>query len=302
MSSPAPTLVPRPDPDWSGAAEVLIEGCAHLPTPEERVRWLERLCLSLGDTLYPAFLQVLCRVGEHGDAAAQKAVADTLVLALQTGRLPSGRHTAWGATHGAATRAMGPIEYLCAWHAQPDNRGPLAATAFDRAARAVLGLVSHSDTARRMYCAKLLADAEDPLGRHTAWGATHGAATRAMGPIEYLCAWHAQPDNRGPLAATAFDRAARAVLGLVSHSDTARRMYCAKLLADAEDPLGGAWSRGTRPALAAMARSWSAAGATTSAQRAAADAVDAFLAELRRSDGGGVAAVAAGWIPPASPR
>ena len=228
MSSPAPTLVPRPDPDWSGAAEVLIEGGAHLPTPEERVRWLERLCLSLGDTLYPAFLQVLCRVGEHGDAAAQKAVADTLVLALQTGRLPSGRHTAWGATHGAATRAMGPIEYLCAWHAQPDNRGPLAATAFDRAARAVLGLVSHSDTARRMYCAKLLADAEDPLG--------------------------------------------------------------------------GAWSRGTRPALAAMARSWSAAGATTSAQRAAADAVDAFLAELRRSDGGGVAAVAAGWIPPPARR
>ena len=87
MSSPAPTLVPRPDPDWSGAAEVLIEGCAHLPTPEERVRWLERLCLSLGDTLYPAFLQVLCRVGEHGDAAAQKAVADTLVLALQTGAI-----------------------------------------------------------------------------------------------------------------------------------------------------------------------------------------------------------------------
>ena len=30
--------------------------------------------------------------------------------------------------------------------------------------------------------------------------------------------------------------------------------------------------------------------------------VDAFLAELKRSDGGGVAAVAAGWIPPASPR
>ncbi|MFD1711855.1 hypothetical protein FVQ98_17695 [Ottowia sp. GY511] len=225
MSSPAPTLVPKTEPDWSGAAEVLIEGCAHLPTPEERVRWLERLCISLGDALYPAFLQVLCRVGEHGDAAAQKAVADTLVLALQTGRLPSGRHTAWGATHGTATRAMGPVEYLCAWHAQPDNRGPLAATAFDRAARAVLGLVSHSDQARRMYCAKLLADAEDPLG--------------------------------------------------------------------------GAWARGTRPALAAMARSWGAVSATTSPQRAAADAVDAFLAELRRSGGEGVAQVTSGWIPPA---
>lgn len=226
MSSPAPVLRPRADPDWSGAAEVLIEGCAHLPTPEERVRWLERLCLSLGDALYPAFLQVLCRVGEHGDAAAQKAVADTLVLALQTGRLPSGRHAAWGATRGA--------------------------------------------------------------------GATGG--TRAMGPIEYLCAWHAQPDGRGPLGATAFDRAARALLGLVSHSDTARRMYCAKLMADADDPLGGAWSRGTRPALAAMARTW---GAGASPERAAADAVDAFLAELKRGSGSGsVSQAAAGWIPP----
>ena len=220
MNSPALAPVLKPDPDWSGAAEVLIEGCVYLPTAEERVRWLERLCLSLGDALYPAFLQVLCRIGEHGDASAQKAVADTLVLALQTGRLPSGRHTAWGATHGAATRAMGPIEYLCAWHAQPDNRGLLGATAFDRAARAVLGLVSHSDTARRMYCAKLLADADDPLG--------------------------------------------------------------------------GAWSRGTRPALAAMARTW---GAGASPERAAADAVDAFLAELKRGSGS-VSQAAAGWIPP----
>ena len=220
MNSPALAPVLKPDPDWSGAAEVLIEGCVYLPTAEERVRWLERLCLSLGDALYPAFLQVLCRIGEHGDASAQKAVADTLVLALQTGRLPSGRHTAWGATHGAATRAMGPIEYLCAWHAQPDGRGPLGATAFDRAARALLGLVSHSDTARRMYCAKLLADADDPLG--------------------------------------------------------------------------GAWSRGTRPALAAMARTW---GAGASPERAAADAVDAFLAELKRGSGS-VSQAAAGWIPP----
>ena len=93
MNSPALAPVLKPDPDWSGAAEVLIEGCVYLPTAEERVRWLERLCLSLGDALYPAFLQVLCRIGEHGDASAQKAVADTLVLALQTGRLPSGRHT-----------------------------------------------------------------------------------------------------------------------------------------------------------------------------------------------------------------
>ena len=226
MGAPHPPLVPRPDPDWSGAAEVLIEGCAHLPTADERVRWLERLCLTLGDALYPAFLHVLCRVGEHGDAAAQKAVADALVLALQSGRLPSGRHAAWGATHGAATRAMGPIEYLCAWHAQPDSRGPLGAPAFDRAAR--------------------------PL------------------------------------------------LALVSHSDAARRLYCAKLMNDAEDPLGGAWSRNTRQALQAMARAWAdSAQRQQSPQRSAAEASDAFLAALRRSEAAGGGFVAGGWIPPA---
>jgi hypothetical protein len=164
---------------------------------------------------------VLCRVGELGDPNAQKAVADVLVLALQSGRLPSGRHAAWGAAHGAATRTMGPIEYLCAWHAQPDSRGPLNVAAFDRAARALLGLISHSDSARRLYCAKLVADAEDPLG--------------------------------------------------------------------------GAWSRGTRQALQAMARTW----ATNSLpQRAAADAVDAFLAALRQGGNSRAPATGASWVPP----
>jgi len=213
----------RADPDWYSAAEALIEACAYLPTPEDRVRWLERLCLSLGDALYPAFLHVLCCVGEHGDPDAQKAVADVLVLALQSGRLPSGRHTAWGAMHGAATRIMGPIEFLCAWHAQPDSRGQLNASAFDRAARALIGLVSHSDSARQLYCAKLLADAEDPLG--------------------------------------------------------------------------GAWSRGTRQALQAMVHAW-AAGANP--QRAASDAVDAFLAGLRQGEGHRVSILGAGGISPIS--
>ena len=211
----------RADPDWDNAAETLIEACAHLPTPEDRVRWLEKLCLSLGDALYPAFLHVLCRIGEHGDPDAQKAVADVLVPALQSGRLPSGRHAAWGAVHGAATRIMGPVEYLCAWHAQPDNRGQLNVAAFDRAARALLGLVSHSDSARRLYCAKLLADAEDPLG--------------------------------------------------------------------------GAWSRGTRQALQTLARTWAAG---SNPQRAAADAVDAFLAGLHRGKGHRVSIAGTGGIPP----
>ena len=144
MEPPRPPLTLRSQPDWSGAAEVLIEGCAHLPTQDERVRWLERVCLSLGDSLYPAFLRVLCLIGEQGDANAQRVVAETLVHALESGRLPSGRHAAWGATslNAAGFRAMDPIEYLCAWHAQPDGRGALNATAFDRNARVLLGLVS----------------------------------------------------------------------------------------------------------------------------------------------------------------
>jgi hypothetical protein len=220
MSDDTNTRVLRADPDWYSAAEALIEGCVYLPTPEDRVRWLERLCLSLGDALYPAFLHVLCHIGEHGDPSAQQAVADVLVLALQSGRLPSGRQAAWGSVHGTATRTMGPIEYLCAWHAQPGNHGQLNATAFDRAARALLGLVSHSDSARQLYCTKLLADAEDPLG--------------------------------------------------------------------------GAWSRATRHALQTMANTW-AAGAQP--QRAAQDAVDAFLAGLRQP-GGRRVALGSGGIPP----
>ena len=180
MEPPRPPLTLRSQPDWSGAAEVLIEGCAHLPTQDERVRWLERVCLSLGDSLYPAFLRVLCLIGEQGDANAQRVVAETLVHALESGRLPSGRHAAWGATslNAAGFRAMDPIEYLCAWHAQPDGRGALNATAFDRNARALLGLVSHSDLARRLYCAKIRADAEDPLDG--SWARNIRQALRAM--------------------------------------------------------------------------------------------------------------------------
>lgn len=231
MAHPIPDLTLRDQPDWAGAAEVLIEGCAHLPSREDRVRWMERLCLSLGDALYPAFLQVLCRIGEHGNPQAQAAVADTLVLALQSGRLPSGRHAAWGAQWDASVRA-----------------------------------------------------------------------TRTMGPIEYLCAWFAQPDGRGTLGAVAFDWAARALVGLVSHSEAARRLYCAKLHSVADDPLDGAWTRSSRHALQAMAQSWSQA--DPEPYRAATQAVEAFMAASRHGEQSApdatVGALAQGWIPPAS--
>lgn len=156
------------DPDWHAAAQSLVDGCAALETGELRVRLLERLCTSLGDNLYPAFLEILCAVGEYGDWNAQGLVAETLVHALSTGRLPSGKLTAWGAytvNSGsfAQTRSLGPIEYLCAWYAQPGGRSPLSADAFDRTARALLSLIATKADAKALYCAKLRADVDDPL-------------------------------------------------------------------------------------------------------------------------------------------
>lgn len=161
-------LTLRTDPDWAGAAQVLIDGCAGLPDASRRVDLLDRLCRSLGDSLYPALLRVLCVVGERGSRDAQAAVAGALVDGLMSGRLPSGRLAAWGAAAppggAGGTRSLGPIEFLCAWYARPDGREPLPASAFDQALRTLLGLVAHDERAVRLYCEKLRADADDPLG------------------------------------------------------------------------------------------------------------------------------------------
>lgn len=166
-------------PDWAAAAQLLVDGCAHAPDASYRTELLERLCLALGDQLYPAFLTVLCRVGELGTPAAQGAVAEALVDALRSGRLPAGRRAAWGAQRTAAapllpsqlSQSLGPIEYLCAWYADPGPHQPPSAAAFDRALRSLLGLVGHSPRARALYAQRLRALAEDPLGgtltRHT---------------------------------------------------------------------------------------------------------------------------------------
>jgi hypothetical protein len=166
MNSPAL----REQPDWVAAAQTLVDGCCSLGTPEQRVRFMDRVCLELGDQLYPAFLRLLCMVSEHGDERARTAVAQTLVHALSTGRIPSGRLTAWGG-HSidgqpsvSATRSLGPIEYLCAWHAQQSGPAPLPTSTFDTAAKAVISLVSVDAQARALYCAKLRQDIDDPLG------------------------------------------------------------------------------------------------------------------------------------------
>ena len=171
------TNAQKPPHDWWGAAQTLVEGCCTLPA-DERVRWLEQLCLGLGDQLYPAFLRVLCLVGEHGEPLAQQAVAATLTQALATGRLPSGRQTAWGAAAGAATRQQGPIEFLCAWYLHPGGSDTLSAHGFDLSARALLGLVAHDAQAHALYRARLAAAAADPL--EGAWSRQDRAALGAL--------------------------------------------------------------------------------------------------------------------------
>lgn len=196
----APAL--RTDPDWRGAAQALIDGCTTLPAGEPRLRWLEQLCLALGDALYPAFLRVLSLVGQHGEPLAQRAVAATLTEALASGRLPEGRQSAWGGA--TASWRAGPIEFLCAWHLHAGAGVPLPALAFDRHARALLGLVAHDTAAHRLYRERLLAAADDAM--EGAWSRQDRAALQAL-----AAAWRpgTQPHVAAGEAIDAFLRAAR---------------------------------------------------------------------------------------------
>jgi hypothetical protein len=159
------------EPHWVGAAQALIDGCVDLPSDEDRVALMAQVCHGLGDELYPAFIRVLWTVGQFGDHDARAAVARALVHALRTGRLPSGRRSAWGGSELSAsplaygrTRTFGPLEYLCAWYAQTEPVRALTAAQFDTAARSLLDLISASREARLLYCEKLLADVDDPIG------------------------------------------------------------------------------------------------------------------------------------------
>jgi len=189
------------EPRWAQAAQSLVEGCIDLPNDEDRVALLCAVCTGLGDDLYPAFLRVLSIIGEHGDHAARAAVAYTLVHALRTGRLPSGRRGAWGAdpsaqealTYGPG-RSLGPLEYVCAWHAQAEPERAMTAEQFRIAACALMDLIATDREARLLYCEKLLADIDDPIS---------GALTRQTRHAlrELATAWAA--------GASAFDASAR---------------------------------------------------------------------------------------------
>lgn len=149
-------------PDFAAAGQALVDGCVDLAHDEDRVALLQSVCNGLGDELYPSFVQVLWMVGRFGDHGARAIVARALVHAIRTGRLPSGRRGAWGANHRAA-RSLGPIEYLCAAYAQ-DHEPTITAEQFHAGACALMELVGAESDARSLYCEKLLADVDDPLG------------------------------------------------------------------------------------------------------------------------------------------
>ncbi len=211
------------EPAWELAAQSLVDGCIDLVHEEDRVALLAAVCDGLGNELYPAFLRILAIIGQHGDHPARAAVAGALVHAIRTGRLPSGRRSAWGAS-------------------------PLSS----------------------------------PVPGY--------GSTRSLGPLEYLCAWHAQAEPELAIGADSFHAAARAVMDLVVAHPDARLLYCEKLLADAADPIGGALSRRTRNALRALADTWAAGASST-------DASASFLAALAdaREPVSGTAALHASW-------
>jgi len=155
--------------DWHSAATALVNGFSAFDDPDDRIGLTEKLCDDLGGHLYPAFLQILYKIEQHADQKAKSLVTGTLVYGLNTGRLPSGKLSAWGASTlqtdsmFGQSRTLGPIEYLCTWYAQPTGQPPLTQSSFTSMANSLLRLVDCHAGGREMYCSKLLHDAEDPL-------------------------------------------------------------------------------------------------------------------------------------------
>ncbi|MFK7855245.1 MAG: hypothetical protein AB8B79_14075 [Granulosicoccus sp.] len=158
------------DPDWHSAAQDLISGLCALPDSEQQIELLETVCVRLGDRLYPAFLQILHVIDQHADEQARAIMSRTLVDCLQSGRLPSGKLSAWGSSSFTGdsafgqSRRLGPVEFVCAWYAQPSSETPMSQQQFSLILESLLSLVASDSTAKQLYCYKLIADAEDPLG------------------------------------------------------------------------------------------------------------------------------------------
>lgn len=157
------------NPDWHSAAQDLINGLHALDDAEREIQLLEKLCEKLGDELYPAFLQILFALEQFANNEAKQKIASTLVACIRTGRLPSGRLSAWGSssiTGDSAfgqTRVLGPIEYVCAWYAQGGTTTPLSLQQFSLVLTSLLELVATNSQAKSFYCQKLQGDIDDPM-------------------------------------------------------------------------------------------------------------------------------------------
>jgi hypothetical protein len=205
----------KAEPDWFGAAQALVEGLQGQPTLDGRVDVLERVCLDLGEALYPGFAKLLAAVDHFGDHEVKVLVADALAQALMTARLPSTRLPAGGAGGFAGvglggplrtnSRNVGPLEFLCVWLVRDVSDEALGGEAFETAATYLVDLISASPRAAALYVDKLRTDASDPTE------GLHNAQTRRL--IETLAERWASGDAPAEVA-RAVARAAEADQGV----------------------------------------------------------------------------------------
>ena len=133
-----------------------------------------------------------------------------------------------------------------------------------------------------------------PSGQIASWGGSNlgsgeteageSAPRRQLGPIEFLTAWYAQRTQLPQLDEKHYAQTLALLIELCNHSAELRRLYPAKLDADSRSELEGAYTRVTRDALAAIAKSWSA------------DSAPADVARTATAHEGGMQAIPRGWI------
>jgi hypothetical protein len=137
-----------------------------------------------------------------------------------------------------------------------------------------------------------------PSGQITSWGGSNlrtgesegnepapsTSPRRQLGPIEFLTAWYAQRTQLPQLDETHYAQTLSLLIELCNHSSELRRLYPAKLDADSRSELEGAYTRVTRDALAAIAKSWSG------------DAPPEEVARVATAHEAGVQAIPRGWI------
>lgn len=137
-----------------------------------------------------------------------------------------------------------------------------------------------------------------PSGQITSWGGSHlrsgenegpepapsGSPRRQLGPIEFLTAWYAQRTQLPQLDEKHYAQALSLLVELCNHSPELRRLYPAKLDADSRSELEGAYTRVTRDALAAIAKSWGS------------EATPQDVARSATAHDAGVQTIPRGWI------